>query len=183
MLQLLGQLWKALKTISELLVRLTKCKRADIGVCSVFCQRNFSRLSPNVPVLCVLIKSFNKRRSTIPSTPSISASAMSVSCALIKWAYSSPWFPSITNRSALFPCSTEPMTRSQFKILAASRVAIAINSEGVKMFPFSALTKLATFNSPRRFLLPLGAQSDPIPILIPLDSAAPISAVSPYNSG
>ena len=51
-----------------------------------------------------------------------------------------------------------------------------------KVPPPSVLTSRAAFSSPRRFLLPVGDQSAPIPIRSPLALAAAIAAVPPYSA-
>ncbi len=60
-------------------------------------------------------------------------------------------------------------------------IRIGVSTSSIRMSAFlpSSLTSLAVFNSPGRFLLPLGDQSRPRAIATPVAFAAATSAVSP----
>src|SRR3546814_8518362 len=87
-----------------------------------------------------------------------------------------------TIRSARLPACSEPTPCSHFRSFAALRVAISTMSREENGSPAARLQACAALSSPSRFLLPLGDQSDPRPMVSPAAFAAATSAVCPYSS-
>src|SRR5690606_2687630 len=78
--------------------------------------------------------------------------------------------------------SKVPSLSCQPATSAAREVTAHTRSYGESVRPHLSFTRLATFSSSSRFLLPLGDQSLPMASLTPLPARCPTSWVSPYST-